>query len=261
MILPHAANSLTVGKPLEGKQKSAFRCELSADANLMKLLRAVMRSVGDGPTKDSGFTLIELMVTVSCIIVIAAIGVPRLQGYFLQANLVEAKPYLAEIAEKERLYRITTGRYCCTKYDNFDEQKLSDGLGLSLSDANNFCFVFICNSSNLCEASQLTPSFIVPGDPASPAIEFEVWAIVLDPSSTNNVQGPGNISCTPLATKTAPTGWAKPGSATGSAGRAGQAVVLRYPPPANGLSVSKGTYHSVQFTWTDGISVSDAMFP
>ncbi len=210
---------------------------------------------------ESGFTLVELMTTISCIMILAAIATPRMQGYFRQTHLADAKPYLAEIAEKERIYKITTGKYCCTAYTDFSEQTLSNGLSLSLYDASDFCFVFICNNSSLCEAPQASPSFIVPSNSSSSATEFEVWAILRDLSVIGPVQGPGNTSCTPVPTKTAPTGWVYPSSATTSAGRTGQVVVLRYPPPANSITVSQGIYHAVQFTWTDGFSVSDAMFP
>jgi prepilin-type N-terminal cleavage/methylation domain-containing protein len=42
-------------------------------------------------TSDAGFTLIELMATITCIAVIAAIAVPKVQGYLLQGRLESAK--------------------------------------------------------------------------------------------------------------------------------------------------------------------------
>ncbi len=228
---------------------------------LAYLSRRLVRPRSGDPAGERGFTLIELMVTISCIVILAAIATPRTRGYFREAHLSDAKAYLEEIAEKQRLYKITTGKYCCTDYTNFNEQVLSNDLGLSLSDAADFCIVFICISATLCEAPQTSPSFIVPADAGNPPTEFEVWAILRDPSSTKNVQGPGSISCVPIPTKNAPTGWVYPSGATTSAGRTGQVVVLRYPPPPNSVSAAHGTYHSVQFTWTNGFSGSDAMFP
>ncbi|MBV9735371.1 MAG: prepilin-type N-terminal cleavage/methylation domain-containing protein [Acidisphaera sp.] len=210
--------------------------------------------------RDDGFTLIELMVTMTCMIVLAAIALPKLQGYILSTRLNAAKPYLNEIAAKERMYKIETGRYCCTAYTNFDENTLTNALGLSLVDAGDFCFVFICQSATLCENPESTPSFIVPATgPNAP--DFEVWAILRNPTGTPpNVTGPGSTSCTPVAGKASPTGWEQPSGST-SAGRAGQVVALRYPPPANGIASSQGTYHAVNFDWHDGITESDALQP
>lgn len=208
--------------------------------------------------RDSGFTLIELMTTVACMLILGAIAVPRLQGYVLQSRLNAAKPYLMEIAAKQRMYKAETGSYCCSGY-NLDEQTLNNGLGLSLLDDGDFCFVFICQSTTLC-AQTSGPGWIVPvsGGPGN-APDFEVWAILQTTGPTT--PGPGNTTCMPLPGKAAPTGWVNPSSSTSSAGRAGEVVVLRYPPPTNGLSSSVGTYHAVLFDWRDGISLSDAMQP
>ena len=207
---------------------------------------------------DSGFTLIELMTTIACMLILGAIAVPRLQGYVLQSRLNAAKPYLMEIAAKQRMYKAETGGYCCSGY-NLDEQTLANGLGLSLIDNGDFCFVFICQSTTLC-AQTSGPGWIV-APPAGPTNtpDFEIWAILQATGPKTN--GPGNTNCAPLPGKASPTGWVNLSSATTLAGRAGEAVALRYPPPANGFSTSVGTYHAVLFDWRDGVSLSDAMSP
>ena len=201
------------------------------------------------------------MATILCLTIVAAIAAPKVQGYFLQARLGYAKPYLAEIAEKQRQYRIITGQYCCTGYNGTDENALSNALGVSLTNAGDFCFEFICNSTSVCASNPNTTSFIVPPDPGTATPDFEVWAVLRPPSGAGGVQGPGGANCTPAPSKATPTGWTNASTATSSAGRAGEVVVLRYPPPANGTSASPGTYHAVPFTWTLGFSLSDAMVP
>ena len=203
---------------------------------------------------EQGFTLIELMATIICVATLAAIAVPRLSGYVLQSRLEAAKPYLAQIAARERMYKIETGTYCCTT-SGLAEANLMASLGVSLTDTGDFCFVFICQSSSLCQSTS-GPGFI--STPAGTAPDFEVWAILQD-SAAGADAGPGSTACTPAPGKAAPTGFVALSTSV-SAGRGGQVVVLRYPPPSNGLG-STGTYHAVPMDWRDGFSVSDAMSP
>ncbi len=216
------------------------------------------RGVPDARTRtaEAGFTLVELMVTITCIIVLSAMAVPKFTGYIRQARLESAKPYLMQIAAKQRMFKIETGQYCCSAGGN-NEDTLTTNLGISLSDTGDFCFVFICQSAMLCQTVS-GPGYITSSGTAP---EFEVWAILQDASGTR-ASGPSGISCTPAAGKAAATGWIA-ASTSSSAGRAGQVVVLRYPPPLNGLG-NAGAFSphtGITFNWTDGFSNSDAMFP
>jgi len=208
-------------------------------------------------TLEAGFTLIEIMVTVSCIAILAAIAVPKTQSYLLHSRLESAKSYLAQVSARQRMYKITTGYYCCQGY-NLDETTLVNGLGLNLADTGDYCFVFICQDNTLCQQTS-GPGFIAPvqgGKATQP--DFEVWAI-LQNSAAVSAAGPGGTPCSPAAGKAVPIGWALASTST-AAGRAGQVVSLRYPPPVNGPG-GTGSYHAVPFDWHDGMSVSDAMYP
>lgn len=208
---------------------------------------------------DAGYTLVELMVTVTCIVVLSAFAVPSLKGYIRQARLQDAKPYLMEIAAKQRMYKVVNGLYCCSNYDGSSENQLLTSLGLSLTDAGDFCFLFVCNSTTLCSSTAGGPSSFISGNPAGgSAPDFEVWAVLRNASG--GVQGPGGSNCNPAPNKVPPTGWVA-ASNSGAAGRAGQVVVFRYPPPPNGFSTGAGNFHAVQFSWEGGSSISDAMFP
>ena len=208
---------------------------------------------------DEGFTLVELLVATACMVVLSAMAVPKLQGYVLEARLNGARPYLMEIAARQRMYRIETGQYCCTAYNGASEETLVKELNLSLAEAGDFCFVFICRSSALCERTTASQSYISPPPGAEP--DFEVWALLRRSSGTAAVTGPGGSSCTPATGKAEPAGWVRASSPTNVAGRAGQVVALRHPPPPNGLLASSGTYHAVRFEWRDGVSLSDALLP
>jgi type II secretory pathway pseudopilin PulG len=210
--------------------------------------------------KDAGYTMIELMVTVTCMIVLSAIAFPSLKGYIRQANLQDAKPYLMEIAAKQRMYKAVNGVYCCSNYDGSTESQLLTALGLSLADAGDFCFLFVCNSATLCSSTAGGPSGFISGNPSKDtAPDFEVWAVLNNAAAA--VNGPGGSNCKPAPNKVPPTGWVA-SSTSGLAGSAGQVVAFRYPPPPNGASTGTGSFHTaVTFNWQAGVSLSDAMFP
>jgi prepilin-type N-terminal cleavage/methylation domain-containing protein len=205
-------------------------------------------------SRQGGFTLIELMIVVTIIGILAGIAVPIYRTYAQQAHLAEAKPYLLEIASKERSYKARNGLYCCTG-GNLSEATLTSGLNVDLNGTGNFCFVVICRDSTLCGSTNST-NFISTSPNSDPTVEFEVWAI-LRATSTTTVSGPSSTTCTMPSTKPTPTGWVQSAS-SGLTGRQGRAVVYRYPPPPNRRDSTAGT-DSVTFNWLEGISESHAL--
>lgn len=63
------------------------------------------------PARDTGFTLIELIVVIALLAVLAAVVAPNLLGKASDANRKSAGIQLEKIAGAVELYRIETGRY------------------------------------------------------------------------------------------------------------------------------------------------------
>src|SRR5665213_863258 len=141
---------------------------------------------------DSGFTIIEVVIVIACIAVLAAIAAPKMSGFILQAHLDGAKPYLQELATKQRMYKIENGTYCCST-STTDENNLATTLGLSVANAGDLCIVFVCRDATICQTA-MSNAFISPIASGVPKPDFEIWALLRNTSS-GTVTGPGNIVC------------------------------------------------------------------
>lgn len=60
---------------------------------------------------DSGFTLIELMITVAIVAILAAIAVPAYSKYVLRAGRTEAISALQQLAAAQERYRLDHNKY------------------------------------------------------------------------------------------------------------------------------------------------------
>lgn len=62
-------------------------------------------------TRQSGFTLIELMIVVVIVGVLAAIAYPNYQQYIIKSNRADAQAFLMELAQKQQQFLIDARRY------------------------------------------------------------------------------------------------------------------------------------------------------
>jgi type IV pilus assembly protein PilE len=61
--------------------------------------------------RESGFTLIELMVTVAIVAVLAAIAYPSYTSHLRKGRRAEAQAYMMDIAQREQQYFTDTRTY------------------------------------------------------------------------------------------------------------------------------------------------------
>ncbi|MBC7453119.1 MAG: type IV pilin protein [Massilia sp.] len=64
--------------------------------------------------RKSGFTLIEVMITVAIISILSAIAMPIYSNFLVRGNRAVAQAYLADIAMKQQQYLLDSRTYAAT---------------------------------------------------------------------------------------------------------------------------------------------------
>ena len=91
---------------------------------------------------DMGFTLIELMITMTIIAILATIALPRYQQYVIRSNRAAAQAQMMEIANRQQLFMVSDRSYA-------DKQKLeASGFALPAEVASKYTYeIAIDNTS------------------------------------------------------------------------------------------------------------------
>lgn len=85
--------------------------------------------------KDSGFTLIEMMIVVAIIGILASIAYPSYQEYVLRGNRVEGMALLSDAAARQERYYAQNSVYAKSAGDLGMRESSNNGLyTLSISD-------------------------------------------------------------------------------------------------------------------------------
>ena len=99
--------------------------------------------------KITGFTLIELMITIAIIGIIAAIAIPAYTGYIATARMTEAKNNIAALKLAEEEYFLENNKYFFdTSNNNATLKSWSDNLWTaSKGDGNAVNFIYTVSGS------------------------------------------------------------------------------------------------------------------
>ena len=69
--------------------------------------------------KNSGFSIVELMVVVAIVGVLAALAIPTFTSYIYRARVTEATNFLGEVKQRQESYRSEFGRYAAVNGDDW----------------------------------------------------------------------------------------------------------------------------------------------
>lgn len=67
--------------------------------------------------RNSGFTLIELMITVAVVAILATIAYPSYRFALVRSNRAEAQAFLMDIAQREQQFLMDSRRYAASASD------------------------------------------------------------------------------------------------------------------------------------------------
>ena len=114
-------------------------------------------------TRQSGFTLIELMITVAVIGILAAVAYPSYQGYIHRANRSAAQSFMMGIANKQQQYLLDARTFAG------GASVLTDlALTVPTDVSSKYSFTVTCTmpaAAGNCTAAVGAPNYIITATP------------------------------------------------------------------------------------------------
>lgn len=106
--------------------------------------------------RNSGFTLIELMITVAIVAILAAVAYPSYKQYVIRANRSEAQAYLMDLSQRQQQYLMDARAYA--------DSETTLGASQPNRVADNYTITITVGSG-------LPPSFTITATPKSGTVQ------------------------------------------------------------------------------------------
>lgn len=125
---------------------------------------------------QSGFTLIELMITVAIVAILAAVALPSYRQYVIRANRSAAESYIMTVANKQEQYNLDARQYADTL------SKLST---VPADVALNYSVTVTADNT------ATPPTYSVKATPIGSQASDACGAVSVDQTSTKSISGSG----------------------------------------------------------------------
>ncbi len=124
--------------------------------------------------RNSGFTLIELMITVAIVAILAAIAYPSYKQYVIRANRSEAQAYLMDLSQRQQQYLMDARAYA--------DSVTTLGVSQPGRVANNYTITITVGSG-------LPPSFTITATPKSGTVQSSDGTLSINQAGTKQWTG------------------------------------------------------------------------
>lgn len=115
--------------------------------------------------KQTGFTLIELMVVVALIGILAMIAYPSYQGYTQKARRSDGKDALTQLAARQEQFYAKCLRYAATIAGDYGLDCTDSGIGLGKSAVSPGGHYSLTLTANAIRTEFEAQAKVVPGSP------------------------------------------------------------------------------------------------
>jgi type IV pilus assembly protein PilE len=118
----------------------------------------------------TGFTLIELMITVAIIAILASVAYPSYQQYVIRSNRSEMEQFMLDVSNREEEFLLNN-----RSYTNLA------GLNLSVPARLQSLYTVTAAATTSCAGATLTaPSYCITSTPVATSIQKDDGALTLD---------------------------------------------------------------------------------